>query len=110
MLFDVSPPFFRLNIVIINQCTIDATSLSAESNKHKFIFIAYKNDHLFPSKTLITDNLSVGGVIISASIIEGTNRTDLIEIDEPVVIENALDPNITNNDDSNVSSNQRVRY
>ncbi|XP_072041705.1 adhesion G-protein coupled receptor G7-like [Amphiura filiformis] len=75
-----------------------------ESNKLKFVFIAYKNDFLFPSNTTTIDNFSVGGVIISASV-EGVNGTGSIQFEEPVVFENALDPNITT--DRNTSSNER---
>ena len=69
----------------------------------EFIFVAYRNDFLFPSKKAAKETLEVQGVILSATITgENVNTRNLAE---PVIIETDIE---TTEDDIMKAEQSRV--
>ena len=69
----------------------------------EFIFVAYRNDFLFPSKKAAKETLKVEGVILSATVKgENVNTSNLAE---PVIIETDIE---TTEDDIMKAEQSRV--
>ena len=69
----------------------------------EFIFVAYRNDFLFPSKKAAKEALDVEGVILSATV-KGVN-VNTSNLVEPVIIETDIE---TTEDDIMKAEQSRV--
>ena len=56
-----------------------------------FVFLAIRNDFLFPSMKAAETGLEVEGVILTANV-ESEQTIDVDNLPDPVVIENDVDP------------------